>query len=62
MSEEKRDINNFAELGSNTAFPERFLFPYKNHPKVCVYQSAALLHDPVGTPNHTQLLGTIIHA
>jgi hypothetical protein len=60
MSHEKRDINNTAELESNTAFPERFSFPYKMIPNF-VYHSTVLLHDPVGTPNHTQLLGTIIH-
>jgi hypothetical protein len=33
MSQEKRDINNIAELETNTAFPEIFLFPYKMIPE-----------------------------
>jgi len=61
MSQEKRDINNTAELESNS-FPWNIFVSTQNHPKVCVSHSSVLLHDPVGAHNHTHILGTIIHA
>lgn len=55
-----KDDVTYAELESNTAFPDNFYFHIKII-SMFVCTAHVLFQDTVHMPNLTQLLGTIVH-